>query len=100
MGAAGADHLLPVVITNPRGSSVLRMNEPCEPHRQRPMPDSARQGCLSGIFHEALIIPGFPLVQGIKALQIRTLGAGALAPFSGDRSPRSEPSHRQTSLAE
>lgn len=61
-----------------RGSSVLRMNERCEPQRQVSMSDSARQGWLSGVFHEALIIPSFPLVQGIKALQIRTLEAWTL----------------------
>lgn len=56
MGATGADHLLPVVIMNPKGSSVLRMNERCEPQWQASISDSARQGWLSGIFTRPWLI--------------------------------------------
>lgn len=80
MGASGADHLLPVVIMNPRRSAVLRMNERCEPQRQISRL-IALDRVLFGNFHEAA------LVQGAPDTNLGSLGAGA---FPGG-SPRSEP---------
>lgn len=79
MGASGADHLLPVVIMNPRRSAVLRMNERCEPQRQISRL-IALDRVLFGNFHEALIISRS---FGSSRLQIRTLEAWALTLFLG-----------------